>query len=331
MATLKDVAKLACVDVSTVSRALNNTSYVHPDTKARIMAAVKELSYAPNVLAQGLRQGKRHTIGVVIPRLYFTIFAEIVQGIEEEARKRGYATLICNTEDDPKIEKENLNKLRNGFIDGIIIAGTGHNNRILKDILANGLAVTQIIRKQEDTMSSVTVDYAKCGYDAVIYLAKKGCREIGLINGPMNLAPYRERYQGYHKAMTKLALRETTTSIDAQSNSLEYGYHCTFEFLKQNPNLDAIIAAVDTQGIGVLRALKECRIQVPEKMHVMSLTGYTIGSMLETSMTALEMPAREIGIQAANITIEYIEAPSEKKPSVRHLVFNSILAERESG
>lgn len=67
MATLKDVARLACVDVSTVSRALNNTSYVHPDTKARIFAAVKELSYQPNVLAQGLRQGKRHTIGVVVP------------------------------------------------------------------------------------------------------------------------------------------------------------------------------------------------------------------------------------------------------------------------
>ena len=73
MATLKDVAKLANVDVSTVSRALNNTSYVHPDTKARVLAAVKELSYQPNVLAQGLRQGKRHTIGVVVPRLYLTV------------------------------------------------------------------------------------------------------------------------------------------------------------------------------------------------------------------------------------------------------------------
>lgn len=108
MATLKDVAKLADVDVSTVSRALNNTSYVHPETKARILAAVKELSYTPNVLAQGLRHGKRHTIGVVVPRLHMTVFAETTQGIEEEARKRGYATLICNTEDDPKIERESL-------------------------------------------------------------------------------------------------------------------------------------------------------------------------------------------------------------------------------
>ena len=129
MATLKDVARLACVDVSTVSRALNNTSYVHPDTKARIFAAVKELSYQPNVLAQGLRQGKRHTIGVVVPRLHLTLFADITQSIESESRKLGYATLICHTEDDPVIEKECLNRLRNGFVDGIIIAGRQHQQR----------------------------------------------------------------------------------------------------------------------------------------------------------------------------------------------------------
>ena len=84
MATLKDVARLACVDVSTVSRALNNTSYVHPDTKARIYAAVKELSYQPNVLAQGLRQGKRRTIGLLVPKLHLTIFAEIAQELRKK-------------------------------------------------------------------------------------------------------------------------------------------------------------------------------------------------------------------------------------------------------
>lgn len=122
MATLKDVARLACVDVSTVSRALNNTSYVHPDTKERIYAAAQELGYHPNVMAQALRQGKRHTIGVVMPRLHMTIFSQILQGIEQEARNRGYATLICVTEDEAKAERECLTRLRNGFVDGLIIA-----------------------------------------------------------------------------------------------------------------------------------------------------------------------------------------------------------------
>ena len=113
MATLKDVAKLACVDVSTVSRALNNTSYVHPDTTAKIYAAAKELGYHPNVMAQALRQGRRHTIGVVVPRLHLAIFSEILQGIEAEAQKLDYTTMVCVTEDDPKVEKDRLNRLRN--------------------------------------------------------------------------------------------------------------------------------------------------------------------------------------------------------------------------
>lgn len=330
MATLKDVAKLACVDVSTVSRALNNTSYVHPDTKARILAAVKELSYQPNVLAQGLRQGKRHTIGVVVPRRYMTVFAEITEGIEEGARKLGYATLICNTEDDPKIEREGLNRLRNGFVDGIVIAGTGHNGRLLRDIHASGLAVTQIVRHQDSTISSVTANYDTCGYKATKYLASKGCRQIGFINGSMQLAPYRERYNGYHRALKELGLYETSAVSLAPIHSLEYGYQCTLDLLEQNPDLDAIMAAVDAQGIGVLRALKENNIKVPDQIRLISLTGHIIGGMLETTMTSMEMPAREMGENAARMTIEEIEAPSDQKPSTQHLVFPSSLVERES-
>lgn len=330
MATLKDVAKLACVDVSTVSRALNNTSYVHPDTKARILAAVKELSYQPNILAKGLRQGKRHTIGVVVPRLHMTVFAEIAQGIEEEARKLGYATLICNTEDDPKIEKECLNRLRNGFVDGIIIAGTGSNNRLIRDIHASELAVTQIVRNQDEKINSVIVNYEVCGYEAAKYLAEKGCKEIGLINGPMKLAPYKERYEGYHRALEELGLSETTAVSSSTVNSLEYGYQCTLELLDKNPDLDAIMAAVDIQGMAAMRALKENGIKVPEQIRVISLTGHVIGEMLETAMTSMEMPACEMGRKAVQMTIDEIEAPSDQKPSSQHLVFSPSLVERES-
>lgn len=331
MATLKDVAQLACVDISTVSRALNNTSYVHPDTKARVLAAVKELSYQPNVLAQALRQGKRHTIGVVVPRLHFTVFAEITQGIEEAAREKGYATLICNTEDDAKIEKECLNRLRNGFVDGLILAGTGRNGRLIRDIHASGLAVTQVVRKQDETLSSVIVDYKRCGYETVKYLAEKGCRTIGLINGSMKLAPYRERYEGYCRAIRELGLVEVSATAESPVNSLEYGYQCAMDLLDQNTELDAIMAAVDAQGIGAMRALKERDIKVPEQVRLVSLTGHVVGSMLETSMTAMEMPAREMGRKAALMTIEEIEATADQKPSSQHLVFLSALAERESG
>lgn len=330
MATLKDVARLANVDISTVSRAINNTSYVHPDTKARIYAAVNELGYQPNIVAQSLRQGKRHTIGVVVPRLHLTAFAEITQGIEEEARRLGYATLICNTEDDSKIERECLTRLRNGFVDGIIIAGTGYNGRLLRDIHSSGLVITQVLRQQDATLNSVIVNYENCGYESTKYLAAKGCREIGLINGTMKLAPYRGRYNGYLQALKELGLSETSATSSSPTNSMEYGYQCTLDLLEQNPALDAIMAAVDVQGIGAMRALKESGIKVPEQIRLISLTGHIIGSMLETTMTAMEMPAREMGVRAALLTIRDIETPADQKTSPQHLVFASSLVERES-
>lgn len=329
MATLKDVAKLANCDVSTVSRALNNTSYVHPDTKARILAAVKELSYKPNVLAQGLRQGKRHTIGVVVPRLSMTIFAEILQGIEEQARYLGYSILICNTEDDPETERECLNRLRNGFVDGIIIAGTGKCGRLLRDIQVSGIAVIQIIRKQEKNISSVVADYEAGAYEAVQYLADKGCREIGFINGPMSLATYHDRYQGYRKAIHEKGLKEICSESMIPTNTFEYGFQCAEELLDSNFALDAMIVAVDIQGIGAIRALKERGLLIPDDMKLVSLTGHSIGGMLETTMTSMEIPAHEMGRKAAGMVVEAVETKGSPQ-DISHLVFDPVLIERES-
>ena len=330
MATLKDVAKLANVDVSTVSRALNNTSYVHPDTKEKIYAAAKELGYHPNAMARALRQGRSHVIAVVVPRLHLTIFSEILQGIEAEAEKRNYMTIVCVTEDDPKIEKDRLNRLRDSRVDGIIIAATGRNGRILRDIQAGGVPVVQLVRRQELDFSSVVADYEASGREAVEYLYKKGCRSIGLIAGAQELAPYRGRYQGYRRAVEQLGLEEITGSSDRIVNSFGYGVESAAQILNENPGIDAIIAAVDVQGLGAIRAAAERGLKIPEQIKIMSLTGHRVGRMLETTMTSMEMPAFQMGEAAANLVIDEIEADPRHKPARRHINFAPILVERES-
>lgn len=329
MATLKDIAKRACVDVSTVSRALNNTSYVHPDTKARVYAAAKALGYRPNAIAQALRQGRRHTLGVVVPRLHLAIFAEILQGVEEEARQMGYATVICVTEDDPGIEKACLERLRGGLVDGVIIAATGKNGRMLRDIQAEGLEVLQLVRRQEQHISSIVADYAACGYEAVRHLYDKGCRNIGLISGALHLAPYKERRDGYSRAIRELALEENFSECDLPVNSFEYGYACANQLLDDNIALDSIIASIDVQGLGAIRALR-VRGLTPAQVKIISLTGHAVGRMLETSMTSMEMPAHEMGACAAKWIIERIESPPEQDSAPRHLTFAPTLVERES-
>lgn len=331
MATLKDVAKLACVDVSTVSRALNNTSNIRPDTRARIYAAAKELGYRPNVMAQALRQGKSHTIAVVVPRLYFAIFSEIVQGLDREARRLGYEILISVTEDNPNIEKDCLNRLRNGFVDGIVLASTGHCSRLIQDIRASGMPMLQLIRCQDQRISSIVADYEACGYNAVKYLYAKGCRQIGLVSGDTHLSPYKGRCDGYRKGVQEFGLREIFGESSEPVNRFEYGYRCAIQLLEENPGLDAIIAALDIQGLGVIRCLKERGLAMPDQVKVLSLTGHALGGMLQTTMTSLEMPACEMGEKAAQMIISDIEASfAGRKVSPMHISFPYNLVERES-
>lgn len=331
MVTLKDVAKLAGVDVSTVSRALNNSSNVHQDTKSKVYKAAKKLGYRPNVVAQALRKGKRSTIGVIVPRLHMAIFSEILQGIEEEARKNGYTTLVCVTEDNSDTEKESLNRLRGGSVDGIIIAATGKNGELLEEIQKSGIPIIQLVRNQESQISSVIANYATCSSDAVEYLYKKGCRRIGLIDGARHLIPYRDRYDGYLRAIEKRGLEPNVSECPKYPvNSFEYGYECTKMMLDKDSKLDAILAAVDVQGLGAIRALTERGIAVPEQVSVISLTGHEVSRMLQTTITSMELPAHEMGEKATSMLLEKIEAPKESKPSTQHVIFPATFVERES-
>ena len=333
---MKDVAQLAGCHPATVSRALNNVSYVHPETKARIMEAVTKLNYHPDIIARSLKKGKRHTIGVVVPNVHLTIFDDIAQSIDTEAREHGYSILFCHTNDDPHIESECLDRLRSGFVDGLIIASTGRNTSLIRDIHNQGISVVQIIRSQDESLNSIVSDYAGGSYDAVNYLYKKGCREIALINGLSKgvyaLKPYKTRYEGYKRAINELGLREICVYSDGAVNNsrFESGYRCAEKLLDENPKLDAIMAAVDIYGMAAMKVLKERNIKVPEKVKIVSLTGFSIGNFLEKSMTSFELPAQEIGQNAARMIIQEIEAPANKKPSVQHLTFSASLSERES-
>ena len=331
MATLKDVAKLANVDASTVSRTLNNNSYVHEDTRKRVMEAVEQLSYKPNLLAQGLRKGKRQSIGVIIPSISLSIFSDIVQVIEREATKLGYRIIICISDDDPEIEKEYIERLRNGLVDGIIIASTGKNNAALRNIQNSGIAVIQLIRKQDKTLSSIVANYRSSAYEAVRYLVSRGCKKIGLINGSMKVLPYIERCEGYKQAIQEFGLEAYV--IDSKSKKESYfedGYTGAKKLLEKDPDIDGIIVAADMHGIGVIRYLKEQKIAIPDQIKVMSLTGHSIGGMLETAMTSVELPSQQIGELITKSIVKDIEAPKNGKRIPVHQELGVTLVERET-
>ncbi len=130
--------------------------------------------------------------------------------------------------------------------------------------------------------------------------------------------------------MEELGLEEMTGSSDRIVNSFGYGYESAKQLLDENPDLDAIIAAVDVQGLGAIRAAAERGLKIPDQIKIMSLTGHRVGRMLETTMTSIEMPAFQMGEATAKLAIDEIEADPKHKPAHRHINFAQNLIERES-
>ena len=302
---------------------------VHEETKKRIIEAVEELSYHPNILAKGLRQGKKHTIAFVVPRIAITIYSDMIAPFSEAARKKNYECLICVSDDDVQQEKEILERLRGGTVDGIVISSTGKNNKLIREIKNEGVCILQAVRKQDESLSSIISDYYTTGYEAVRFLHMKGCRNIGLIIGNLSLHPYKERYAGYMKAVRELGLEPIVVMDESNPNKVHYGMNCADKLIDQYPALDGLLASVDAQGIGAIRELTQRGKRIPEDIRVMSLTGIRLGGFLETAMTAIEVPACEIGETAAEIIIKDIESKAERR-TVKNLVFNSTLVERET-
>ena len=330
MATLKDVAKLAHCDVSTVSRALNNSAPVHPDTRARIMAAVKELGYKPNMIAKSLKLGRRNMIAFVSPTIRLNVFSDLSVELQREALKIGYQTLLINTKADAVNEAKCLNELR-GMVDGIIIASTGQNNRLIRDIADDGVAVVQLIRKQDENISSVISNYYDSTKEVVRFLYKKGCRHIGMLNANLDVKPFEERYKGYRKITRELHLPEIIDSTDAINvPGFHAGLNGTKRHIAEYPELDAILVATDLQGLGAIRALKELGISCPDQIKVVSLTGFSLGPMLEKAMTSMVVPSPEMARAALHLLVDQIETADKTKPSRQHIVFNASLLEGET-
>lgn len=330
MTTLKDVARLANVDVSTVSRALNNSGYVHPQTKRRIMEAVEQLSYKPNLLVKGVKKGKRKNLCVMIPSLFLSMFGELVQLIEEKARDYEYEIVIINTNDDPDIEEISLKKVRDSYTDGMLIVSTGQNKRLIRDINSSDLPVVQLVRNQTDHLSSVDVNYFNCAHEGVHFLHKCGCERIALINGIMGIRPFAERYRGYLKAISELGQDDLSISNNYYNmDFFKTGYNKFEELDEKYGDIDGILTANDLQAMGVLRAAKDLGYKVPEDLKILSLAGHSMGDLLETKVSSMEMPLDLIANKSVELLINKINSKSNYS-QVEHVTFNTSLNIRET-
>ena len=203
---IKDIARITGASTATVSRVINNSGTVKPETKSRILEVIKELNYTPNAMARNLCTQDNSNIGVIIPDVGNEFFAEIISGISDVAKKGNYNILFFNTDESEEIEHANLVEVSRERLKGVIIAPVSSFDQktcaVLQSMEKMGVPVVLIDRNINGMdCDAVFVNNFKGAYDGVNALIAEGHRKIAVIAGPATSLPGRERLEGYRKAL----------------------------------------------------------------------------------------------------------------------------------
>jgi len=319
MATIVDVAKLAGVSKTTVSRVLNATGPVNENTRQKIEAAMEQLDFTPNYFAQNIKVAKTRSLGIIVPDFSNPFYPEMFKGIEEVSRKRGYMNFVCITDEEAATELDHIQELLRRKVDGIIM---NTYKRVQKDIdfLVKTSRTVPVVFMDpvvhDEPLSFVVSDGQTGTMEATRYLLKLGKRRIGYIKGSRRHWVTRERFSGY-----KMALKEAGVDFD-QDLVYEGDFHLKSGFEgakalleKKNPP-DAIMAATDLMAIGALKYLNYAGVLVPEEVNVVGFDNIPLADLVDPGLTTVAQPIRALGERAAKILIEQIEEPQQEVQKV---------------
>lgn len=312
MATILDVAKLAGVSKTTVSRVINKNGPVSPKTRKRIEMAMEALNYTPNYFAQGMRTSRTRTIGMLIPDYSNPFYAQLFRYIEDVARKNGYMNIICNTNAEPERELEHIRELVRRKIDGIIFCtykGVRDNIDYLMEISKDVPVVFMDHVVDDQPVSYVITDGFGSSRKAARYLIEKGRKRIAYIKGPSKHRVTHERFRGYRQALKDRDLEFDTKLVYEGDFHMKSGFVAAQYFMNQENPPDAIMAATDIMAIGALKYLKYKSFQVPDDVNVVGFDNIFLSSLVEPALTTIAQPLWDLGREAMNILIERIEHP----------------------
>lgn len=307
--SIKDIAKKANVSVSTVSRVLNNSKYVRDELRERVLKAVEEYGYKPNLVARGLVNKKTNLIGVLIPRLANNFFAEIIEGVENLAHLYGYNILLGTSNNDVQKEVELLSVFVERQLDGIIFSVTEFTDEHRK--FFEGLPVPTVFIGQEiehGTYPYVTIDNVKASYEATKYLIKLGHKRIAIIAGPKDdVATGVDRLRGFVKAMEEEGLAVEHGWQIHKYHTIENGYLAASQVMSHEEKPTAIFACSDLLALGAINYLTEHGYSVPNDISVMGFDDIDLASIFKPKLTTVKQFPVEIGAISIRLLIDLME------------------------
>jgi LacI family transcriptional regulator len=332
-ATLKDIAKVAGVHLSTVSRAMNprTETLLTPELVAEIRRIGRQLDYRPNAAAHSLRTNRTRTIGVVVPDITNPVFPPIIRGIEDALARRGYLAVLANTDGRSEQEAEIVDLLLARGVDGLILASVKREDDTVSRLAAEGLPIVAVNRRVDDPgVSSVVNDEDAGLLDVLRHLHSLGHRQIANVAGPQEMSTGVERYRAFERHRSALDLEETSDLVVfATAFNEEEGAAKTEELFSRGVHFTALVAANDRLAIGAIDALRRHGLDCPRDISVTGYNDMPLVDRLSPALTTVRIQQYKVGFDAAGVVVDLVELrPDQRKP--RHLVHRVDLIVRAS-
>lgn len=320
---LEDIAEKAGVSRSTVSRVINNDPNVSEKTRSRVWAIINREGYIPNPMARAMVTRRTNVIGIVVPQsinVFFgnnSYYPQLLQGMSEMIAARDNAMLLMLQNDSETREQFAHRITRNRLVDGMILCSIQLDDPIVNQVLEMGHVIVSVERPADsvkDHISYVSIDNLSASKRMVQHLIEGGYRRIGHVTGHLNIADGRDRLAGYQLALEEAGLPVDPDLIAEGNFSHEYGYEAMKTLLPQH--LDAVFAAGDTTAQGVIEAINEAGLRVPDDIAVVGFDDLDVAMQTVPPLTTMRHPIQEKGMQAVSLLLDLIDKVVENPQQI---------------
>lgn len=314
-ATIRDVAKLAGVSVATVSRVMNEGDYpVSSQLKQRVKEAAQKLGYVPNAVAASLRRSDCRDVGVVIPNISNPFYLQAVLGISAVLAENGYSMILCNTMNDPELEKQHLKQLARRQAAGVILSSVREDDEAAAEYASRGLRFVMLDQKMEGMdCPSISFDTCAGARMATEYLLSVGHRRIALASLPMVRWTRTQMLQGYRDALqaamidfddSLIYIAEDDDALLHEDQEMNAGRQIAAKLIDDGLPATAVLCVNDMLAIGLMGALIKGGVRVPEDVSVVGFDDVPLAEAYAPALTTVRYPALETGKLAAMVLLD---------------------------
>ncbi len=329
-ARMKDIAGDLGVSLMTVSKALRNHSDISEETRKRVLKRARQLHYQPNWIARSLVTRRTYMVGLIIPDLMHSFFAEVAKGVARKFEPLGYQIVISNSEEQAEIEERQMELLLARHVDGLIVASAQTNGRAGPFPRMRGRKIPYVLIDRMPLgveAHYVGVKDDEIGYLATRHLIEQGCRRIAHIRGPA-ISTGRGRLQGYRRALAKHGMRVLPGYIVSGHHEDEGGYEAMRELLRRNPRPDGVFCFNDPVAAGAIKAVLEAGWTVPQDIAIIGCGNVHYSDLLRVPLSTVDQSSSAIGETAAELLAHCMQAKNRLPP--RHIFLPPRLVVRES-